>query len=205
MVCLVRKDGTEISYSGEGFDRNTIEAVGSMSKNEAEKHRIENTKSYEAGGVFRAVVDTGKEIAKSIYDTVVRQVNPNATENSEQSSIPRISGTENDDKAEKEAVQKAEQKASAENSTPSSITIADSSSDKNMQGQLDAVNGTKSDDAKINGDNAKSTDTGNDTLTKATKTIAQGVTKAKGTLSQVKETMKMAQNPTGMANKLINR
>ena len=122
MVCLYRKDGSEVSYSGEGFNRNTIEAQYRIGKADAEMQGITNNSTptfdangnIEAGtGIFRGVVDTVKQIGKNIYDTVI-----GAETKDQKATIDNLAGTKNADQKDKDAV---------------------------MQNQADAVNGVNKD------------------------------------------------------------
>lgn len=130
MICLFKKDGTEVQYSANGFDRNSVDLIGSVSKHTAATEAMRNRTDWNDGddsseirGYFRGVVSKVGDIVKDFYGTITGT--KSSTED-KQVSVDEVANTEDRDAEEKAAAQK--QDAAQKQEAPT------------MDSQMDAVN-----------------------------------------------------------------
>lgn len=134
MICLFKKDGTEVQYSGNGFDRNSVDLIGSVSKHTAATEAMRNRTDWNDGddsseirGYFRGVVSKVGDIVKDFYGTITGT--KSSTED-KQVPVDVLAGTEDKDAEEKAAAQK--QDAAQKQEAPT------------MDSQVEAVNSMNS-------------------------------------------------------------
>ena len=134
MVCLFKKDGTEVKYSANGFDRNSVGLIGSASKHNSEVEAMRNTNNWNddddssnVRGYFRGVVNKVGDIVKDFYGTIT---GTKSSTGDKQVTVDGVAGTENRDAEEKAAAQK--QAATQKQEAPT------------MDSQMEAVNNMNS-------------------------------------------------------------